>query len=90
METHCTRENEQNRDKTLKLITHVEMQSACESDAHALIPSLESPIELGLAPVQVLADAVYGSDENSEKAREIASTRFDPFSHLYFRRVFLQ
>ena len=71
METYCTHEDEQERDKTLNLITHVEVQPACESDAHALIPALESAIERGLAPAQVLADSLYGSDENSEKAEEM-------------------
>jgi hypothetical protein len=68
METYCTTEDEQERDKTLNLITHVEVQRACESDAHALLPALASTIERGLAPAQVLADSLYGSDENSEKA----------------------
>ena len=68
METYCTHEDEQERDKALNLITHVELQPACESDAHALIPALESTIERGLAPAQVLADSLYGSDENSKKA----------------------
>ncbi len=71
METYCTHEDEQERDKTLNLITHVEVQPACESDAHALIPALESAIERGLAPAQVLADSLYGSDENSEKAEQM-------------------
>jgi len=71
METYCTHEDEQERDKTLNLITHVEVQPAWESDAHALIPALESAIERGLAPAQVLADSLYGSDENSEKAEEM-------------------
>jgi hypothetical protein len=68
METYCTHEDEQQRDKTLNLITHLEVQPACESDAHSLIPALESALERGLAPAQVLADSLYGSDENSEKA----------------------
>jgi hypothetical protein len=68
METYCTDEDEQERDKTLNLITHVELQPACDSDAHALIPALESAVERDLAPTQVLADSLYGSDENSEKA----------------------
>jgi hypothetical protein len=71
METYCTHEDEQERDKTLNLITHLEVQPACESDAHALIPALESAIERGLAPAQVLADSLYGSDENSEKAEQM-------------------
>ena len=71
METYCTHEDEQKREKTLNLITHVEVQRACESDAHALLPALESAIERGLAPAQVLADSLYGSDENSEKAEQM-------------------
>ena len=71
METYCKNEDEEQRDRTLNLITHVEVNSACESDAHALIPALESTIERGLAPAQVLADSLYGSDENSEKAEEM-------------------
>jgi hypothetical protein len=68
METYCTDEDEQEREKTLNLITHVEVQPACESDSHALIPALESAIQRDLAPTRVLADSLYGSDENSEKA----------------------
>jgi Transposase DDE domain len=68
METYCTHEDEKERDKTLNLITHVEVQPACESDAHALLPALESAIERGLAPEEVLADSLYGSDDNCRKA----------------------
>jgi hypothetical protein len=71
METYCTHEDEEQRDKTLNLITHVEVHSACESDAHALIPALESTLQRGLAPARVLADSLYGSDENTEKAQEM-------------------
>jgi hypothetical protein len=78
METYCTHEDEQERDKTLNLITHVEVQRACESDAHALIPALESAIERGLAPTRVLADSVYGSDENSEKAEAMGVEVISP------------
>jgi hypothetical protein len=78
METYCTAEDEQERDKTLNLITHVEVQRACESDAHALLPALESAIERGLAPAQVLADSLYGSDENTEKAETMGVEVISP------------
>ena len=71
METYCTHEDKEQREKTLNLITHVEVQRACQSDAHALIPALESTLERGLAPARVLADSLYGSDENTEKAEAI-------------------
>jgi hypothetical protein len=68
METYCSAEDEREREKTLNLITHVQVQRACESDAHAFVPALESTQERGLAPTQVLADSLYGSDDNTEKA----------------------
>lgn len=68
METYCTHEDEQEKDKTLNLITHVEVQPACVSDARALIPALESASERGLGPKEVLADCLYGSDDNCNKA----------------------
>jgi hypothetical protein len=71
METYCTHEDEQEREKTLNLITQVQVQRACESDAHALLPALESTQERGLAPTQILADSLYGSDENTEKAEQM-------------------
>ncbi|MBU2228694.1 MAG: transposase [Proteobacteria bacterium] len=71
METYCDSPDETIREKTLNLITHVEVESAHVSDVHALIPALESTKERGLVPEEVLADSLYGSDENSEKAKEL-------------------
>jgi hypothetical protein len=69
METYTTDQEE--KENTLNLITHVQVQPACESDAHALIPALESATAHGLAPSEVLADSLYGSDENTEKAQQM-------------------
>jgi hypothetical protein len=71
METYCDSSDEAIKEKTLNLITHVEIESAHVSDAHALIPALESTRERGLAPEEVLADTLYGSDNNREKAKEM-------------------
>ena len=71
MEAYCDSEDEQIKERTLNLITHVEVESAHVSDAHALIPALESSKERGLVPEVVLADSLYGSDENGEKAKEM-------------------
>jgi hypothetical protein len=71
METYCDSEDEQIKERTLNLITHVEVEPAHVSDAHALIPALESAKERGLTPEEVLADSLYGSDENGEKAKEM-------------------
>lgn len=71
METYCNSKEESLREKTLNLISHVEVEPAHVSDVHALIPALESTKERGLAPQEVLADSLYGSDENREKTKEL-------------------
>jgi hypothetical protein len=78
METYCNSEDEQIKERTLNLITHVEVEPAHVSDAHALIPALESATERGLAPEEVLADSLYGSDENGEKAKEMGVEIISP------------
>jgi len=78
METYCDSEDEQIRERTLNLITHVEVEPANVSDAHALIPALESAKERGLAPEEVLADSLYGSNENNEKAKEMGVEVISP------------
>jgi len=52
------------------LITHVRVEAAHESDANALIPAIEETKERKLAPRELLADSLYGSDENIETAKE--------------------
>ncbi len=55
----------------LSLITYVEVEPAHESDANALLPYLEATTEREIAPEQLLADSLYGSDHNCEKAKEL-------------------
>jgi len=55
----------------LRLITHVEVEPAHESDAHALLPAIEGATKLDLAPAEVLADSLYGSDKNVVAAAEV-------------------
>ncbi len=45
------------------------MEPACNSDANALIPALETAQKDGVCPKQVTADTPYGSDENCQKAK---------------------
>jgi len=72
------RENESDSVPTLNLITHVDVQTACESDANALLPAIESTDERGLAPDELLADSLYGSDENCETAKELGTEVIAP------------
>ena len=59
------------REESLNLITHIKVEPAHESDANALIPAIESSKERGLAPEELLADTLYGSDENCQKAEKL-------------------
>ena len=56
---------------TLNLITSVIVEPAHKSDAHALVPLIESAEQKGLKPEEVLADSLYGSDENCERAKTL-------------------
>jgi len=59
----------ENKDNTVpNLITYVDVEPAHNSDAHALIPAIESLKERDMMPDEALADTLYGSDENIEKA----------------------
>jgi len=66
-ETYSTGEKE-NR---LSLITGVIVEPAHNSDAHALIPLIETTQKQDLGPWEVLADSLYGSDDNIEKAKAL-------------------
>jgi hypothetical protein len=68
METY----SEDKKESVLNLITHVEVEPSHNSDAHALIPAIESVKEQKMMPEVVLADSLYGSDDNTEKADEMA------------------
>ena len=78
METYCDKEEKKIKSKTLNLITHLEIEPACESDAHALLPALESTKDRGLCPKEVLADSLYGGDENCEAAETMAVKLISP------------
>jgi len=69
METYC--KDKESKDKTLNLITHVQVEQAHESDANALIPAIQSAQERGLGPKETLADALYGSDDNCQEAEQL-------------------
>ena len=68
METYTDSEDKQDKSKTLNLVTHVKVEKACDSDAQALIPAIESTQKRGLGPNELEADALYGSDDNHQTA----------------------
>jgi hypothetical protein len=56
--------------KQLSLFTHVDVQSADQHDANALLPALDDLQKRGMAPDKMLADSLYGGDTNCEQARK--------------------
>jgi hypothetical protein len=68
METYTDTDDKDEKAKTLNLITHVEVERAHQSDANALIPAIESAQQKDICPKQLLADSLYGSDQNVETA----------------------
>ncbi|MGD1151756.1 MAG: hypothetical protein ABR911_02590 [Syntrophales bacterium] len=78
METYCDSDDESLKTKTLNLLTHVEVESACIDDVHALIPALDSTKERELVPAELLADSLYGSDDNCERAPKMGVDVISP------------
>ena len=68
METYNQHEDPDKKQKTLNLITHVAVQTACESDAKALVPAITDTQSRQQTPDQLLADTQYGSDDNHQAA----------------------
>ena len=54
----------------LNLITHVHAEPAHHNDVHALLPAIDQTKRQQRGPREVLADSLYGSDENCRKAAE--------------------
>jgi hypothetical protein len=71
METYSDEQDPDKKARTLDLITYVEVESACDHDANALLPAIESAEERGLGPEEVLADSHYGGDDNIAAASEM-------------------
>jgi hypothetical protein len=69
METFSRSEDKKEKEQTLNLITHVDVQPACESDANALVPAIADTRIRGVGPDQLVADTLYGSDGNHQTAR---------------------
>jgi len=66
METFC--DEEKQKEHCLNLITHVEVEPAHESDANAIVAAIESVEQRNLKPAELMADSLYGSDDNCESA----------------------
>jgi hypothetical protein len=65
METYSSDASE----ASFSLITHAAVEPAHRSDANALLPAIESTTERNMAPDELLADSLYGGDDNCERAK---------------------
>ena len=71
METYNTEEESpEKKSQILNLINHVEVEPAHKSDANALIPAIQSTETKGTKPEEILADSLYGSEENIQEAQD--------------------
>ena len=89
LETYSSEAREEDAPPQLELITHVQVEPAHQSDAHALIPALEATTERDLAPKEVLADSLYGSDENCEAAKKMGVEVVSPVMGTATEKVLL-
>ena len=69
METFDRGEDNVEKQQRLNLITHVNVQTACEHDSHALAPAIADTRVRGVGPKKLLADTLYGSDTNDRIAQ---------------------
>jgi hypothetical protein len=78
METYCDSQDEAVKEKALNLITHVQLEKASAHDSHALLVALEDTNQRCCAPRQLLADSLYGSDDNTQKAKDLGIEIISP------------
>jgi hypothetical protein len=64
--------SEEKKETVLNLITHIEVEPSHNSDAPTLIPAIKSVKEQKMMPEEVLTGRLYGSDDNTPKADEMA------------------
>jgi hypothetical protein len=69
METHTEKAKTKDDDPRLDLFTHVSVEPANEHDANAIKPALADVGERGKCPGELLADTLYGSQDNVELAQ---------------------
>jgi len=89
METYSPEVAAEDAVPKLELITHVQVEPAHQSDAQALMPALKAAGERDLAPKEVLADSLYGSDENYEAAKALGVEVVSPVMGTPTEKVLL-
>ena len=71
-------DDSRNEDGVLDLITYVAVEPAHSHDSQAVVPALADVSERDKRPEVLLADTLYGSDENVENAKEDGTELISP------------
>ncbi len=69
MESFIRNENDKPKEPHLNLITYVAVEKANAPDGNALMPAIKASAQRGLKPDMLLADTLYGSDQNAQDAK---------------------
>jgi hypothetical protein len=69
VENYTQANDSEEENKELSLITHVAVESADKHDANALLPAIEDLKKRDVKPKELLADSLYGSTSNCDKAK---------------------
>ena len=70
VENYVETNDPEEKKKQLSLITYIDIESADKHDANALLPAIEDLKERGVSPKELLADSLYGSNSNCQKAKK--------------------
>jgi len=70
VENYVETNDPEEKKKQLSLITYIDIESADKHDANALLPAIEDLKERGVSPRELLADSLYGSNSNCQKAKK--------------------
>ena len=88
VENYVETNDPEEKKKQLSLITYIDIESADKHDANALLPAIEDLKERGVSPKELLADSLYGSNSNCQKAKKEHSVEviapLMPGSQKYF------
>jgi len=70
-----------------EIITHVDVTRLCDSDEQATIPVVESLVERGIQPQEMVADAAFGSTANVMACQDLGTELVAPVSGHVADRV---
>ena len=69
VESYTEANDSEEENKKLSLLTYVAVESADKHDANALLPAIEDLEKRDVKPEELLADSLYGSTSNCDKAK---------------------